>query len=83
MEIQREVADRYQGLFNLMSKEYNLILTISEMDEIVHQAQKLLGQDTNHKLDNSLGVHHCGNELTDKEIFHDHCLRCEEQISDD
>ena len=31
-------ADRYQDFFNLMSKEYGLILTISEMDEIIHEA---------------------------------------------
>ena len=42
MNIQREIADQYQGLFNLMSKEHNLILTISEMDEIIIEAQKVV-----------------------------------------
>lgn len=28
-------------------------------------------------------IHHCGNELTEKEIFHDHCLKCSEYISED
>lgn len=39
--IERNVADEYQGLFNLLSKEHNLILTISEMDEIIREAQKV------------------------------------------
>ncbi len=36
-----EVADIYQEFFNFMSQEHNLILTISEMDEIVMQVQRL------------------------------------------
>ncbi len=28
-------------------------------------------------------MHHCGNELTEKEVFHDHCLKCSEYISED
>jgi len=31
----REVADYYQALFNHLSNEYDLILTITEMDEII------------------------------------------------
>jgi hypothetical protein len=41
INIHREIADQYQGLFNLMSKEYGLTLTISEMDEIVSESLKL------------------------------------------
>jgi len=44
MDIHREIADQYQGLFNLMSKEHNLILTISEMDEIITEAQKVVNK---------------------------------------
>lgn len=44
MDIHREVADKYQGLFNLMSKEHNLILTINEMDEIIIEAQKVVNK---------------------------------------
>ena len=44
MDIHREIADKYQGLSNLMSKEYNLILTISEMDEIIIEAQKVVNK---------------------------------------
>lgn len=36
-----EVADQYQGLFNLLSKEHGLTLTISEMDEIVIESAKI------------------------------------------
>ena len=41
MFINTEIADQYQGLFNLMSKEHNLILTISEMEEIIIEAKKV------------------------------------------
>ena len=45
MYIQREIADTYQGLFNLMNKEHNLILTISEMDEIIIEVQKVVNKN--------------------------------------
>lgn len=35
-----EIADCYQKLFNHMSKEHGLILTIQEMDEIIHLSQQ-------------------------------------------
>lgn len=41
-DIQREIADKYQEFFNFMSQEHNLTLTISEMDEIVIEAQALV-----------------------------------------
>ena len=49
MNIQIEIADQYQGLFNLMSKEHNLTLTISEMDEIIREAQKVVDNNCDHK----------------------------------
>lgn len=30
-----------------------------------------------------MSEHHCENELTEKELFHDHCLKCGEYISED
>lgn len=27
--------------------------------------------------------HHCGNQITEKELFHDHCLKCGEYFSED
>ena len=27
--------------------------------------------------------HHCGNKITEKELFHDHCLKCGEYFSED
>ena len=47
MDIQREIADKYQDLFNLMSNEHNLTLTISEMDDIIHESQKVVAQYLN------------------------------------
>lgn len=38
----REFADKYQEFFNFMNQEHGLILTISEMDEILHESQKLI-----------------------------------------
>lgn len=35
----------YQGLFNLMHKEHGLILTVSELDEIILESNKI----SNHK----------------------------------
>lgn len=38
-KIAREQADLYQDFFNFLSQEHNLICTIEEMDEIIHEAQ--------------------------------------------
>lgn len=42
MYISTEIADKYQEFFNFMKQEHNLTLTISEMSEIVSEAQKLV-----------------------------------------
>lgn len=41
MNIPKEIADKYQGLFNLMNKEHNLTLTIDEMNEIIIEAEQV------------------------------------------
>jgi len=38
----REEADKYQRFFDFMSQEHDLTLTISEMNEIVYEAQELV-----------------------------------------
>ena len=38
-KIAREQADLYQDFFNFLNQEHNLICTIEEMDEIIHEAQ--------------------------------------------
>jgi len=38
------MADYYQGLFNLMHNEHGLTLTISEMDEIISESQKVVNK---------------------------------------
>ena len=40
--IPREIADKYQGFFEFLNQEHDLILTIDEMDEIIFEAQKLV-----------------------------------------
>ena len=37
-----ETADMYQEFFNFMNQKHNLILTISEMDEILHESEILI-----------------------------------------
>lgn len=39
-----EIADCYQPLFDLLSKEYNVILTISEMDEVIRSSLCVVGK---------------------------------------
>ena len=36
------IADKYQEFFNFMYQEHDLTLTISEMDEIIHEADRLV-----------------------------------------
>ena len=42
MYVNKDIADKYQEFYNFMSQEHNLTLTISEMDEIVMEAQRLV-----------------------------------------
>ena len=42
MNIQKQIAEKYQGLFDLMANEYDLILTLSEMDDIIREAQRVV-----------------------------------------
>lgn len=41
MDIIRETADKYQPLFNLMSEDHGLTLTISEMDDIISKVDEV------------------------------------------
>ena len=41
MLIDTELADKYQDFFNFMNQEHDLILTGSEMNEILSEANKL------------------------------------------
>ena len=38
MEISKEISSCYQALFNHLNQEYDLILTISEMDDIIRES---------------------------------------------
>ena len=42
MDTQKETAEKFQPLFELMLNEHNLILTISEMEDIIIVVQKVL-----------------------------------------
>lgn len=39
MTTKKEMYKHYQGLFELMYNEYELTLTISEMDEIIRESK--------------------------------------------
>ncbi len=39
--VTREIADKYQEFFDFMSQEHDLTLTISEMEEIRNEIEKL------------------------------------------
>jgi hypothetical protein len=40
--VSTETADKYQEFFNMMSQEHDLVLTIGQMDDILHEARKLI-----------------------------------------
>jgi len=42
MYVNTEIARKYQEFFNFMINEHGVILTISEMDEIVSEVYKLV-----------------------------------------
>ena len=42
MDTQKETAKKFQSLFELMLNEHNLILTKSEMEDIIIVVQKVL-----------------------------------------
>ena len=42
MNIQKEIAEKYQPLFEHMMDEHGLILLCSQMDEIIILAQKVI-----------------------------------------
>ena len=49
MDTQQEMTKEFQPLFEMMLDEHNLILTISEMEDIIIAVQKFLKQ--NEKVD--------------------------------
>jgi len=76
MDTQRQIADHYQGLFNLMSNEHNLILTISEMDEIIIEAQRVVNKISSKPL---LAVSGCDHEAENGGDFW-RCKKCGERM---
>lgn len=47
MITKEKITDCYQSLFEFMHSEYNLILTISEMDEIIITSKKVIEKINN------------------------------------
>ena len=40
MKIDRETADKYQGLFNYLNEQYGLNLTIDDMNDLIAEVDK-------------------------------------------
>jgi len=49
MNTQQEMTKEFQPLFEFMLDEHNLILTISEMEDIIIAVQKFLKQNKKNK----------------------------------
>ena len=49
MDTQQEMTKEFQPLFDLMLDEHNIILTISEMEDIIIAVQKFLKQNKKNK----------------------------------
>lgn len=45
VELQNEYQNKYQGIFNLLSKEHNLTLLVTEMDEIIREVNKISSRE--------------------------------------
>ena len=50
MNTQQEMTKEFQPLFEFMLDEHNLILTISEMEDIIIAVQKVLKSLSKHKI---------------------------------
>lgn len=78
-DIPREIADKYQGLFDLLNQEHDLILTIEEMDEIILEVQKLVENFSIAPVSNCL--HPDNNIVSDLDgLF---CMECREYIKEE
>lgn len=62
MDIQKETALKYQGLFDLMANEHGLILEQSEMDEIIREVMAVV------KLFNTPAVSNSAFKCADPEL---------------
>ena len=51
MNTQQEMTKEFQPLFDMMLDEHNLILTISEMEDIIIAVQKVLKLLSNKNMD--------------------------------
>lgn len=41
-DLQKNPAEKYQEFFNFINENFNLILTLNEMDEIIFEVQRLI-----------------------------------------
>ena len=82
MLVNTEIADCYQNLFNHLSSEHNLILTISEMDEIIkHCLNTVSSINSKTKLDQKIICHkRCGKTEPSNNEFNNICLNCGSSI---
>lgn len=79
--IQREIADDYQEFFNFLNQEHNLILTISEMAEIVFEAQKLVKKLTIPAVISSVCHHNGTYTATKDDEGNEICCKCKKPLA--
>ena len=64
MDTQQEMTKEFQPLFNLILDEHNLILTMSEMEDIIIAVQKFLKQNKKNKQNGvKTKSKYCGNRI--------------------
>lgn len=80
LELERFLESQTEMLGNLTITDSIDVETLTDICEEYHKRKlKLLGiADVS-----GTAEHHCGNQITDKELFHDHCLKCGEYFSED
>ena len=74
LDVMKQAADYNPAMTNLIEKYGEMLL---EERKVANKNFVLAD------VSGTSSLHHCGNELTEKEIFYDHCLKCSEYLSED
>ena len=67
-------------------KTTEMVYAERELNDLIFKLKELMSENNKLRKSNvsvmSSKTHHCGNELTDKEIEYDLCLNCREYLED-
>lgn len=75
----KEIAEQYQGLFDLMKNEHNLLLTISEMNEIIYESQKIVNVYNRSQVNDIKSV--CEHQFMNNTSQWKFCIKCNRRFS--